>query len=89
MEELGEGLRALKGIGTPQEDYSIISPGPLVFSDTKTPTKENEWAGPPHLPIPTPLYICSRCPSQSSCEFGTTGAGSVPEAVACLWDMFF
>jgi hypothetical protein len=32
MEELGDGLKELKGIGTPQEENSINSPGPLRLS---------------------------------------------------------
>jgi hypothetical protein len=30
MEELEEGLRALKRIGTPQEDQKVNQPGPLM-----------------------------------------------------------
>jgi hypothetical protein len=38
---------------------------------------------------PLPPHIYSRCEAQFSCGSQTTGAGSIPKAVACPWDMFF
>ena len=35
------------------------------------------------------LHICSRCPAWSPYGSLTTGAGSIPKAVVCAWDLFF
>jgi hypothetical protein len=46
MEELGEGLKELKGMATPQEDQqSQPTPDPWEFPETKPPTKEHTWTG--------------------------------------------
>jgi hypothetical protein len=36
-----------------------------------------------------PLHVCSRCLALSSCGSGTTGAGAIPKAAACLYNAFF
>ena len=53
MEELEEGLRAQKGIGTPQEDQQSTNLDPWGLSETGPPTKEHSVAGSncPLLPV--------------------------------------
>jgi hypothetical protein len=49
MEELGERLRAPKGIGISQEDQQTQLTWTLGLSEIKPPTKEHTQAGPrPH-----------------------------------------
>jgi hypothetical protein len=40
MEELGEGLKELKGFATPYEEQKYQPPPPQELPRTKTPTKE-------------------------------------------------
>jgi hypothetical protein len=55
MEELGEGLKELKGIATPYEEqqYQLTRKLP----GTKSPTKEHTWAG---LWLPA-TYVAEDC----------------------------
>ena len=73
MEELGEGLRALKEIGTPQEDEQSE---PLA--------KEHTQAGPspPNHTYVTDMQLCLHGSPPS------TGVGAVPKAVTSLWNPF-
>jgi hypothetical protein len=45
MEELGEELKTLKEIGTPQEDQQSTNLDSWKLSETEPPTKEHAWAG--------------------------------------------
>ena len=47
MEELGEGLREMKGITILQKDQQLVltTMDPWELPDTKPPTKEHTWAG--------------------------------------------
>jgi hypothetical protein len=46
VEELGEGLRELKGIGTLQENQlSQLTLDPWRLLETEPPTKEQAWRG--------------------------------------------
>jgi hypothetical protein len=45
MEELGEGLRVLKGIGTPQEDQQYQITWTLKLSETEPLIKEHTQSG--------------------------------------------
>jgi len=46
MEELGEGLKALKEMAVPQEDQQMsTNPDPQELPETEPPTKEHTWAG--------------------------------------------
>ena len=49
VEDLGERLRDLEGIATPQEDLTWIFGG---SQQTEPPTKEHTWDG----PSPSPTY---------------------------------
>ena len=49
MGELWEGLKTLKGIGTPQEDQQSQLRDLWELSETEPPTKEHTQAGPRHL----------------------------------------
>ena len=46
MEELGEGLKELKGFATPQEEQQYQPTRPPELLRTKPPTKEYIWGGP-------------------------------------------
>jgi hypothetical protein len=78
MEELGEGLQAPKGIGTPQEDQQSQLTWILgALRDWATNQRAHTgWT-----------YVAD---VQLSLHVGhpTTGAGVVPKAAACLWNLF-
>ena len=76
MKELWEGLRALKGIGAPQEDQQS------QLTWTLTAPKEHTRAGLRPLPC---AYIADVQLHEGP---PTTGAGAVPLSVACLWVLF-
>ena len=81
---MGAGLRDLKEIGTPQEEQqnkpTWTFGGPL---GTDLPIKEQSQVE----PNPSPIYVAG---VQLGCCVGplTTGAGAVPDSVACLWIPF-
>ena len=80
MKELGEGLWALKKIGTPQQDQQRQ----LIWTHgafrTESPIKEHTWAGPRLLSC---IYVVVIHPGP---HVGTpkTGSQSVPYAGAYL-----
>jgi hypothetical protein len=74
---VGEGLRALEGIGTLQEDQEN------QLSKTESSIKEHSWA----RPMPPYTYVAD---VKLSLHMGplTTGVGDLSKAVACLWILF-
>lgn len=46
MEEVGEGLRDPKRIGTPQADKEATNINPWGLPKTEPPSQEQAWAGP-------------------------------------------
>lgn len=79
MEELEEGLKALKGMGTPQEDQQsqlIWTPGSSGRLSHQPKNRHGLECGPQH--------ICSRCAAQSSFEFPNKTEAR-PKTVASLW----
>lgn len=71
MEEVGEGLRDPKRIGTPQADKEATNINPWGLPKTEPPSQEQAWAGPithTHTHTQTLLQICSRYETWSSCE---------------------
>ena len=62
MQELGEGLKTLKGVGTPREDQqSQTNLDPWGLSETEPPTKEHTQA---EL---RPWHMGSRWAAQTPC----------------------
>jgi hypothetical protein len=57
---------------------------PHIKNPGSSSTKVYTWAEPRPA-----LHICSRHVAWSSCRSGTTGAGAIPKAVACMQDMLF
>ena len=55
---------------------------PWELSETEPPTKKHTQTG------PSLAHTHSKYAPWSSCESGTTGAGAIPKAVACLWNLF-
>ena len=84
MEELGEGLRTLKEIGTPQEDEQSQLTWTLGLSETEPLAKEHTQAGPspPNHTYVTDMQLCLHGSPPS------TGVGAVPKAVTSLWNPF-
>lgn len=78
MEELGEGLKALKEMGTPTGvPTELTNLDPWELSETEPPTKEHTQAG----PRPPRSYVADM-------KLGlhvsppTTGVGTVPKAIS-------
>jgi hypothetical protein len=62
----------------------INYPGPFGLSETETQTKEFTQAG-PRTP---PKYIAD-VQLSLHVDAELTGAGAIPKAIACPWDIFF
>jgi hypothetical protein len=74
MEEPGEGLKALKNIGTPQEDQQN-NPGSSLRLSHQPKNIHRLDQGPQN--------ICSRYAAWSSCGPQTTASGAVPNCEIC------
>jgi hypothetical protein len=83
MEELREGLKALKGIGTPQEDQQCQLTWTLGSSQRLSYQPKSI-----HRLDLGPWHRRSRCAVSLYVDPPTTGAGVVPKTIACLWNMF-
>jgi hypothetical protein len=80
----GGRTAGLKGVGTPQEEQQSQLTWILGALRVWTTTQRTYTGWTQAFP-----YMCTRCAAWLSCGSETTGAGTIPKTVACLWDMFF